>query len=64
MGGCGASALGRYETAFRENEIDEKVLPNLTEEDLKDAGSHRRAPSNLLDAIAALRMMLAAERPR
>src|SRR5262249_28670892 len=48
--------LGKYEAAFRENEITEKVLPNLTPEDLKDLGvtivGHRRT---LLDAIAALR---------
>jgi len=48
--------LGRYEAAFRENEIDETVLPNLTAEDLKELGvsalGHRR---KLLDAIAALR---------
>jgi hypothetical protein len=30
--------LGRYEAAFRENEIDETVLPNLTAEDLKELG--------------------------
>ena len=48
--------LERYEAAFRENEIDEEVLPCLTAEDLKDLGvaivGHRR---KLLDAIAALR---------
>jgi class 3 adenylate cyclase len=48
--------LGKYEAVFRENEIDETVLPNLTAEDLKDLGvsivGHRR---KLLDAIAALR---------
>jgi class 3 adenylate cyclase len=48
--------LGKYEAAFRENEIDERVLPNLTQEDLKELGvtalGHRR---KLLDAIAALR---------
>jgi class 3 adenylate cyclase/predicted ATPase len=48
--------LERYEAAFRENEIDEAVLPNLTAEDLKDLGvsivGHRR---KLLDAIVALR---------
>ena len=47
--------LGRYEAAFRDNEIDETVLPNLTAEDLKDLGvsivGHRR---KLLDAIARL----------
>ena len=48
--------LERYEAAFRENEINEKVLPRLTAEDLKDLGvvivGHRRT---LLDAIALLR---------
>jgi hypothetical protein len=48
--------LERYEAAFRENEISEKVLPNLTAEDLKDLGvnivGHGRL---LLDAIASLR---------
>jgi class 3 adenylate cyclase len=50
--------LERYEAVFRENEITEKVLPNLTAEDLKDLGisivGHRRT---LLDAIAALRAL-------
>jgi hypothetical protein len=48
--------LEQYEAAFRENAISERVLPNLTAEDLKDLGvgmvGHRRM---LLDAIAALR---------
>src|SRR4029077_8585364 len=48
--------LERYEAAFRENEIDDTVLPSLTAEDLKDLGvgivGHRR---KLLDGIAALR---------
>ena len=30
--------LGKYEAVFRENEITEKVLPNLTAEDLKELG--------------------------
>ena len=30
--------LERYEGAFRENEISQKVLPSLTAEDLKDLG--------------------------
>ena len=38
--------FGRYEAAFRDNEIDETVLPSLTAEDLKDLGvsvvGHRR----------------------
>ena len=48
--------LGKYEAAFRENDIDETVLPGLTHETLKDLGvtsvGHRL---KLLDAIAALR---------
>src|SRR6516225_6274570 len=48
--------LGKYEAAFRENAIDETVLPSLTHETLKDLGvtsvGHRL---KLLDAIAALR---------
>ncbi len=48
--------LEQYEAAFRDNAITEKVLPNLTAEDLKDLGvaivGHRR---KLLDAITALR---------
>jgi hypothetical protein len=49
--------LGKYEAAFRENEIDETVLPNLTAEDLKDLGvsivGHRR---KILDAIPRPRL--------
>ena len=48
--------LGKYEAAFRENDIDETVLPSLTHETLKELGvasiGHR---VKLLDAIAALR---------
>jgi class 3 adenylate cyclase/predicted ATPase len=48
--------LGKYEAIFRENEIDETVLPDLTAADLKELGvtalGHRR---KLLAAIAALR---------
>jgi class 3 adenylate cyclase len=47
--------LERYEQAFRDNEIDADLLPNLTADDLKELGvalvGHRR---RLLDAIAAL----------
>src|SRR5450631_2966984 len=56
--------LERYEAAFRENEIDETVLPGLTAEDLKDLGvgivGHRR---KLLDAITALRTDATAKDP-
>jgi class 3 adenylate cyclase/predicted ATPase len=48
--------LAQYEAAFRENAINEAILPRLTAEDLKDIGvtavGHRRV---LLDAIAELR---------
>jgi class 3 adenylate cyclase/tetratricopeptide (TPR) repeat protein len=48
--------LAQYEAAFRENAINEAILPKLTAEDLKDIGvtavGHRRV---LLDAIATLR---------
>jgi class 3 adenylate cyclase len=48
--------LEEYEAAFRDNKINELVLRNPTQEDLKEIGvgpvGHRRI---LLDAIAALR---------
>jgi class 3 adenylate cyclase len=48
--------LEKYEAAFRENDIDETVLPSLTHENLKELGvaslGHRL---KLLDAIAAPR---------
>ena len=54
--------LEKYEAAFRENEIDETVLPTVTAEDLKDLGvdivGHRR---KLLNAIAALQTDAAAK---
>jgi hypothetical protein len=56
--------LGKYEAAFRENEIDETVLPSLTEERLKQLGvtalGHR---VKLLDAIAALRADVRSKAP-
>src|ERR1700758_821326 len=57
--------LDQYEPAFRANEIDERILPSLTAEDLKDLGvglvGHRR---RLLDAIAALRSDVPADMGR
>ena len=48
--------LQQYEQVFRENAIDDAVLPELTADDLKDLGvslvGHRR---KLFAAIAALR---------
>jgi hypothetical protein len=48
--------LEEYEAAFRQNHIDDSVLPSLTAEDLKDLGigsiGHRR---KLLEAIALVR---------
>jgi class 3 adenylate cyclase len=56
--------LEDYEAAFRDNNVDETVLPSLTAEDLKELGvgsvGHRR---KLLDAIAALRAEADAPRP-
>jgi class 3 adenylate cyclase/predicted ATPase len=56
--------LEEYEAAFRENNIDETVLPSLTAEDLKELGvgsvGHRR---KLLDAITALRAEASAPAP-
>jgi class 3 adenylate cyclase/predicted ATPase len=56
--------LEEYEAAFRNNKIDERVLPNLTAEDLKELGvaalGHRRI---LLDAIAALRSETGSKAP-
>ena len=56
--------LEKYEATFRENEIDDTVLPSLTAEDLKDLGvgfvGDRR---KLLDAIAALRAEASAPTP-
>jgi class 3 adenylate cyclase len=47
--------LERYEAAFRENDVDLDLLPNLDADDLKELGitslRHRR---RLLEAIAAL----------
>ena len=56
--------LGKYEAAFRDNEIDETVLPSLTHENLKELGvtalGHRL---KLLDAIAGLSADTGAKTP-
>jgi hypothetical protein len=56
--------LGKYEAAFRENDIDETVLPSLTHETLKDLGvtsvGHRL---KLLEAIGALRSETSGKTP-
>jgi class 3 adenylate cyclase len=56
--------LGKYEASFRENEIDETVLPSLTHETLRELGvaavGHRL---KLLDAIAALRNVASGNAP-
>ena len=63
-GWLGKLGLEQYEAAFRENKIDDTVLPRLTAEDLKDLGvgfvGHRR---KLLDAIVALRAEASALKP-
>jgi predicted ATPase/class 3 adenylate cyclase len=49
--------LERYEQAFRDNDVDAKVLPQLTAEDLKDIGvtsvGHRRAMLAAIEALGA-----------
>ena len=56
--------LGKYEAIFRENDIDETVLPSLTHENLKELGvasfGHR---VKFLDAIAALRNDASSQTP-
>ena len=56
--------VGQYEAGFRQNEVNESVLPKLTQEDLKEIGvgpvGHRRI---ILDAIAALRTGADAKSP-
>ena len=60
----GYQRSGKYEAIFRENDIDETVLPSLTHENLKELGvasfGHR---VKLLDAIAALRAEGGVEAP-
>jgi hypothetical protein len=59
--------LERYEPAFRENEVDAEVLPQLTETDLAALGLPVGPRRKLLTAIAALRggaeLLPAAEQP-
>jgi SAM domain (Sterile alpha motif) len=56
--------LEQYEAAFRENKIDETVLPSLTAEDLKDLGvgfvGDRR---KLLNAISVNRQLAGEDAP-
>ncbi|MBV8400219.1 MAG: AAA family ATPase, partial [Acetobacteraceae bacterium] len=54
--------LEQYAPAFRANQINDRVLPNLTAEDLKELGVTALGPRRiLLDAIAAMRGHAAAE---
>ena len=46
--------LERYEPAFRENEVDAEVLPELTESDLVAMGLPVGPRRKLLTAIAGL----------
>src|SRR5262249_4158396 len=46
--------LEQYEAVFRENEIDETVLPDLTEDHLREMGFPLGARLKILKAIAAL----------
>src|SRR6201997_219218 len=57
--------LERYEQAFRENEIDLRVLPELTADDLKELGvaaiGHRRLMLKAITDLAAGAVRTAAE---
>ena len=59
--------LERYEAAFRENEIDDTILPRLTAEDLKELGvrpvGHRRKHARQT-AIAKRRSRTGSSSPR
>ena len=44
--------LEQYEASFRENKIDEAVLPSLTAEDLKDLGV-RTASTDAVSQVQA-----------
>ena len=46
--------LEQYEAVFRKNEIDESVLPDLTEDHLRELGFPLGARLKILKAIAAL----------
>ena len=46
--------LGRYERAFIENAIDNDVLPELTEDDLKKLGIPLGDRKRLIKAIRAM----------
>src|SRR5215469_10224578 len=46
--------LEKYEAVLRDNEIDDAVLPRLTEDHLRELGFPLGARLKLLDAIAAL----------
>ena len=63
--------LGKYEAVFRENDIDETVLPSLTHENLKELGvtsfGHRLScwmPSLLCAPMRAARRLPLTQRPR
>jgi hypothetical protein len=44
----------KYEAVLRDNEIDDAVLPKLTEDHLRELGLPLGARLKLLDAIAVL----------
>src|SRR5215469_13763828 len=55
--------LERYEATFRENAIDETVLPDLTEDNLRELGLPLGARIKLLKAIKALSRETATDAP-
>ena len=58
--------LGRYEVVFRDSEIDADVLPELTDQHLKDLGvslGHRLKILRAIRALVGLRRALNSQPP-
>jgi SAM domain (Sterile alpha motif) len=54
--------LGKYEAAFRENEIDETVLPDLTADDLQGAWRNgSRVSAEAFLSVGSLSLLQAME---
>ena len=55
--------LEQYEAVFRENEINERVLPSLTAEDLKELGVAALGHRRTFERSSRLRLNLPATTP-
>ena len=56
--------LGKYEAAFRENEIDETVLPSLTHEDLRSLASLHLGIASSFSTLSPHYVLMRAPRRR